>query len=255
MQGWFGFTGTHANVWLRFGRRMLLKALMMHPEAAVKFPDDNEIEKLKDIVKQRHPNLTNVYCTMDGVKLYFEQCKELDVQSMYYSGWQHDHFVTNLICFSACGRIICCVLNVPGSVHDSTMALWGGVYDQLESAFERHGGQCCVDSAFSSTNVPYLIKSAQDLTECNAFDRLERSQATSLRQAAEWGMGAIQSSMPRLKDRIPYEAEDIVESERSIVLRLMPLLYNFRLEFVGLNQLRNTYVPNWSVDIDYYIKY
>ena len=27
LQGWFGFTGTHANVWLRFGKRMLLRAL------------------------------------------------------------------------------------------------------------------------------------------------------------------------------------------------------------------------------------
>ena len=27
LQGWFGFTGTQCNVWLRFGRRMLLKAL------------------------------------------------------------------------------------------------------------------------------------------------------------------------------------------------------------------------------------
>ena len=48
LQGWFGFTGGHTNVWLRFGRRMLLKCLSEHPEAKVKFPTDEEVERLKD---------------------------------------------------------------------------------------------------------------------------------------------------------------------------------------------------------------
>lgn len=64
--------------------------------------------------------------------------------------------------------------------------------------------------------------------------------------------------MPRLKDRIPYEADPEITgfaTERSIILKTVPLIYNLRLELVGLNQLRNTYCPNWSKDADYFIKF
>ena len=108
-----------------------------------------------------------------------------------------------------------------------------------------------MDSAFAADGVDYLIKSAQDTTKAESpEDLLKITQATSLRQAAEWGMHAIQSSMPRLKDRFPCEEDD---KEREIILRIVPHLYNFRLEFVGLSQIRNTYVPGWSKDADYYV--
>jgi hypothetical protein len=74
-------------------------------------------------------------------------------------------------------------------------------------------------------------------------------EATSLRQAAEWGMRAIQGSMPRLKDAIRYEEN----GERSRIMKLVPLLYNLRLSRVGLNQIANTYVPHWSKDFKYRI--
>ena len=254
LQGWFGFTGTHNNVWLRFGRRILLRSLRKHPEAKVTFPSNEEISTLKGICKARHPALENVYCFADGLKLTLEAAPGIDIQGMYYNGWTHDHYITNLFVYSLSGRIICCVVNAPGSLHDSTLATWGGVYEKLESAYNTSGGVCCVDSAFQAGNVDWLIKSAQDVAQAETsrdFDVI--SQATALRQAAEWGMRAIQSSMPRLKDRFLYEDEEKEHREREVILKLVPLLYNFRLEFVGLNQLRTVYVPNWSKDSDYLI--
>ena len=62
-------------------------------------------------------------------------------------------------------------------------------------------------------------------------------------------MRAIQSAMPRLKDHITYEEN----GERSIILKLVPLLYNLRANRVGLNQIRNTYTPSLSKDADYFI--
>ena len=59
----------------------------------------------------------------------------------------------------------------------------------------------------------------------------------------------------RLKDRILYEEEEKEHKEQEIILMLVPLLYNFRNECVGLNQLRNTYIPNWSKDSDYIIDF
>ena len=250
LQGWFGFTGTHANVWLKFGRRGLLRCLQDDPDAAVKIPTDEVIVQLKAIVKQRHDLLEDVFAVCDGCKLYFESCANLDEQSMYYNGWKCSHFITNLFVFSVDGRCIISVTNAPGSVHDSTLAEWGGVYDALEDVYNRTGAKCCVDSAFTSSNNEYLIKSAQNYNSVNSsHELLKMDQATSMRQAAEWGMRAIQGAFPRLVERIQYEEN----GERNIFLSLVPLLYNFRLARVGLNQIRNVYCPHWSADAAYFI--
>ena len=250
LQGWFGFTGTHANVWLKFGRHGLLCCLQDDPDAAVKLPTDEVIVELKAIVKQRHDLLEDVFAVCDGCKLYFESCANLDEQSMYYTGWKCSHFITNLFVFSVDGRCIISVTNAPGSVHDSTLAEWGGVYDALEDVYNRTGAKCCVDSAFTSSNNEYLIKSAQNYNSVNSsHELLKMDQATSMRQAAEWGMRAIQGAFPRLVERIQYEEN----GERNIFLSLVPLLYNFRLARVGLNQIRNVYCPHWSADAAYFI--
>jgi DDE superfamily endonuclease len=195
LQGWFGFTGTHANVWLKFGRRGLLKVLKAHPLSRVEMPSDEKIEELKAVCAAKHPLLTDVYCVADGVKFYFEQCEDLDEQCMYYNGWKCDHFVGNLFVFSLDGLIIGCVVNAPGSIHDSTLAELGGIYDKLNDVYVRTGGKCCVDSAFCNSANPCLIKSSENIMRAdNPEELLLQQEATSLRQAAEWGMRAIQSS-------------------------------------------------------------
>ena len=251
MQGWFGFTGCQTNVWLRFGRRMLIKALHKHPDCVVTMPSTNEeVKRLMSAVNARHPSLKRVYCVADGLKIHFQACSDLEEQGMFYNGWQHGHYITNLFVFSASGRIIDAVMNIPGSVHDSTVAIWGGTYQRLQEMYDKHGAVCCVDSAFASNEVPYLIRSAQDVNIAKtANEMIQMKEATSLRQAAEWGMRAIQGSMPRLTEAMKFETR----GERRRVLKLVPLLYNLRLERVGLNQIANTYVPSWSRDLAYYI--
>jgi hypothetical protein len=60
-------------------------------------------------------------------------------------------------------------------------------------------------------------------------------------------MRALQGAFPRLRETIKYEEN----GERRRILVLVPLLYNFRLEVVGLNQIRNIYIPEWSKDNQY----
>ena len=50
-------------------------------------------------------------------------------------------------------------------------------------------------------------------------------EATSCRQAVEWGMRGLQGSFPRLKDCIIYEEN----GERAIILKFITLLYNYRV--------------------------
>ena len=184
--------------------------------------------------------------------LPFESCKDLEEQGVYYSGWLHGHFITNLFVFAYDGRIIKAVIYVSGSVHDSTLADWGDVYEELEELYNSTGGKCAVDSAFGMHATPFLIKSGKDITRAkDAREVVLIRESTSVRQAAEWGMRAIQGSFSRLKDAIRFEVDG--GTKRKIMLKLAVLLYNFCLEHVGLNQIRNTYCPEWSKDAPYFV--
>lgn len=203
MQGWFGLTGMHFNVWLKFGRRMLYKALSSVKEVLPTWPSAERIQQMKDAVIEKHDHLHDVFCVADGLKVHFQQSSNVNIQAMYYNGWTHGHYITNLFVFGIDGRIIKSVINVPGSVHDSTLCKWGGIYDDLEKIYNETGGKCCVDSAFAANPNPYLVKSSQDLNDAaNATELIHNRQATSLRQAAEWGMRALQGAFPRLKDTV-----------------------------------------------------
>ncbi|KAE8966495.1 hypothetical protein PF010_g28358 [Phytophthora fragariae] len=117
---------------------------------------------------------------------------------MFYNGWTHDHYVSNVFVFSPQGLIIARTLNAPGCMHDSQIAEWGSVYAKLEEVFRATGGQVVVDSAFSETTYGFLLKSGQDVVLPTAIGK----QVTSLRQSTEWGMRALQASFPRLKGRL-----------------------------------------------------
>ena len=112
-----------------------------------------------------------------------------------------------------------------------------------------------IDSAFSSKNVDYLIKSSQDyLTADDGLDTYKeqvanlavKREATSMRQSAEWGMRAFQCSFPRVKDQIPFESK----GQHKLMMKLLILLYNVRTKQVGINQILNVYMPSLIVDVN-----
>ena len=63
-------------------------------------------------------------------------------------------------------------------------------------------------------------------------------------------MHALQGSFPRLRDRFQYEEN----GERKAMLLTIVLLYNLRVNKVGINQILNTYMPVLSKDTNYYIE-
>ena len=82
-----------------------------------------------------------------------------------------------------------------------------------------------------------------DMDEIMADLAIKR-EATSMRQSAEWGMGTVQASFPRLKDTFTYEEY----GERKITLTCLFLLYNCRARLVGINQIKNVYLPYLEAD-------
>jgi len=175
---------------------------------------------------------------MDGIKLLLEKAGDEFIQNDYYNGWVCDHYTSAVLVFCPDGTIPICCYNVPGSVHDSKIAVWGGIYDKLVSVYEANGGKCCVDSAFAKNMHPCLVKSGKDKVHDDRNTRLLKAEATSFRQSAEWGMRCCQSSSPRMKDRYNFERC----SERRLVRKMLILPFNFRARTVGINQIRNIYM-------------
>ena len=245
MQLIFGMTFSNLDDYLLFGKRVLVRVLRNHPLAWVRIPSSEKIAEYKEMVRGRHENLRDVWCTMDGLKLTLEQCGDAMTQEQFYNGWTHDHYVTSVLCFCPDGTIPIAFVNIPGAVHDSQVADYGNIYDKLEFVFERDGAKCTVDSAFGQVSRDFLIKSSQELIHIeNHADRNIARDATSMRQSAEWGMRAFQSSMPRIKDRTRFETR----GERKVTLTMMILLYNLRARTVGINQLRSFYAGPLNSD-------
>ena len=67
-----------------------------------------------------------------------------------------------------------------------------------------------------------------------------------MRQAAEWGMRSFQASFPRLKDRLPFEHF----GQRKVIMTMIILLYNLRTKKIGINQIRNVYMPSLNENVN-----
>ena len=183
----------------------------------------------------------DVWEAADGLKLLIQSTEDEGKQNKNYNGWTHGHYINSVFIFAPDGKIRVCLLNAPGTFHDSTMADYG-VYDAMETVYDESGGEEVMDSAFNIGSKDYLIKSSQqDPLDERAL--LLNRQATSIRQLSEWGMRMIQGSFPRLKDPLLFEEH----GDRKVILRLMVHLYNFQTAQVGINQIMNSfYKIKWS---------
>jgi DDE superfamily endonuclease len=250
----FGITRTSCSIYLRYGRRLLIKILVRNPLAKLGLPSPDKIQEYKAMVSARHPLLHDVWCTMDGLKLKIQSPPDKIVQNRFYNGWQHDTYITGVFVFCPDGTIPICTFNIPGSMHDSAVAEYGNIYKKLSFINTTTGGHATADSAFSKGNYPFLIKSGTMPSEIvehgEAIAELIHQQAGSMRQSAEWGMRALQSSFPRLKERFIYEEN----GEQRVIVKLMILLYNLRARKVGINQIKNVYLPSLQASADQQIR-
>jgi DDE superfamily endonuclease len=248
----FGLTGTPISMYIRFARRILIKVLQAEDDAAIKLPSDKKVEEYKAAIANRHPLLQNVWCSMDGLKLRLHRPADGITQNMFYNGWTHDHYVSAVFVFCPDGTIPMCCFNVPGSIHNSKIAEWGNIYKKLRKVYERTGGICTADSAFSMRCSLFILKTGGFLATNNAAEfarwvHLNR-QTTSMRQTAEWGMRSMQASFPRLKDRIVYEEH----GERKLIMQLCILLHNLCARRVGINQIKSVYMESLNVNANEY---
>jgi hypothetical protein len=245
---YFGVTAGRYNLWGRWGRRLLTDCLDTHALAVPSFPSIEKVGLYQQAIMDKYPLLVDMYCVMDGLKLVIQKPGDALLQERFYNGWTSGHYVNQLFVFAPDGLIIMAVVDAPGTKHDSEMAALGdsSVYDRLDQCYEETGGKCSADSAFAAHGRRSIVKSLPKETipivATTPHHRDYLRQNLSLRQAAEWGMRAYQGSFPRLKMKLRWE----YKGERHITLWLAVLLYNYRANTVGFNQIRSVYMKSLS---------
>jgi hypothetical protein len=76
----FGMTYTNLDDYLLFAKRIIVMVLQDHPMAEVQIPSTEKIEAYVEMVNQRHPYLSDIWCTKDSFKLMLEQSNDALIQ-------------------------------------------------------------------------------------------------------------------------------------------------------------------------------
>ncbi|KAG9095375.1 hypothetical protein FS749_010561 [Ceratobasidium sp. UAMH 11750] len=201
------------------------------------------------MIEARYPDLRGAFGFIDGLNLPVATSADPYIENAHYNGWLHAHVVSNVIVFAPNGTILSVVLNAPGSWHDVRVAQ--RVFDQLidstpddffvlgDSAFPPLG-----DGPRQRIKTP--LKRGRCIPGTTHEEREESLRMsnviTSVRQAVEWGMRAIQGSFGRL--RLPLDAND--GEWRARILETCMRLHNVCTTLVGINQIHTVYLPVWT---------
>ena len=150
------------------------------------------------------------------------------------------------------GPIIAANINVPGSWHDSRVVQ--PIYRKLELDTP-DGFYVVADTAFprGTQSIAGRIQACVKTGQCmqGTAEQIEEQfpfdwELLSYHQTAEWGNCALQGSFGRL--RIPLEIND--SQRRGDLIETCIRLYNFHVERVGLNQIREVYMPQCRMDAE-----
>lgn len=218
----------------------LVRVLKRNDFAAVRFPSEEKACDFAELISSREPQAKNVIGFMDGLSLHTECTSEQLTQNAFYNGYHGDTMVNNVLAYGPDGKVFFCCLNYPGSWHDAAI-----VQEMMAFLRDKIGDfKICVDqgfprsgSAFDILVGPYSERTARRLSPILREHLLAMAAVyTSLRQASEWGMRALQATFPRLKNRLPSNA-----SKRKLVLQSIILVHNLRTELVGLNQIATVF--------------
>lgn len=238
----FGLVPSAVSNYLWMGMEALEITLKNIKLIQVRWPTELEMEDCAKLVRNREPLLPHSFGFVDGLNLPVLESSDAEIQNAYYNGWLAGCFVSNVFVFNSKGIIIYAAINKPGSWHDSNVAR--SLYDKLR--YNTPGEyNILADSAFSFSED--LAKNICAVMKDSAKERLGNSDAyreavrldnavIGQRQAAEWGMGSIQRTFGRLKSPLPVD-----NLKRKLILKVIVLLYNYRVKFVGLNQIQTVF--------------
>lgn len=85
-------------------------------------PNRHDVRQCQQGVYKRRPRLCHVYTVAHDLQVHLEDADNEIRLKKHYNGWKHDYFFGGVYGFSAKGLNLECVLNAPGSMHDSTFS-------------------------------------------------------------------------------------------------------------------------------------
>ncbi|ETO77486.1 hypothetical protein F444_07323 [Phytophthora nicotianae P1976] len=202
----FGVPPSTLSLSLRKAEDALSRALRDFSPARISRPSPSRQRELATLVNGHEPLLKHTFGFIDGKNFRVQQPSNADLQNAMYNGWLHSVLVTGTICFAADGCIIWSKHNCPGFWNDSDTSL-GFCMKLLDPTYCPDVRMNVVsDSAFPcSTAMTGRILTPLKDGDLERIQPLLRSSArtlhngiTSVRQAAEWGMGSVQKVYSRL---------------------------------------------------------
>ncbi|KAG5653357.1 hypothetical protein H0H81_000858 [Sphagnurus paluster] len=252
LQQIFALVPSTVTRYLSFSLDILEEVLSEMEEARVSLPRTvEEYEKESELICERHPLLKGAFGGLDGLSLTTETSDDPEMENATYNGWKSDHHINNVLAFSPQGTVTMAVLNAPGSWHDARVAR--PIYEALANVPD--GFFLVADTAFprGSASIQGKIRAPMKGGEYIPADFLEQQHALqvnrqllSYRQTAEWGMRMIQGSFGRLRVPLPINSD----RKRQQLLKICIRLSNVRARCVGINQIRNVYMPTWRASED-----
>lgn len=218
----------------------LLATLNTMREARVEWPSLDDQVRMALAVEAKEPIIKGRWGFIDGKNYHVQEPSNVDVQNGMYNGWLHCVFVTGTVCFSADGLIIWAKLNFFGSWNDSEMSR--EFREKLsDNAKNVPGHGVLSDSAFPVSNdmfgrIMTPLKDG-DIEKAHpgarpALIRLACS-ITSMRQSAEWGMGAVCKVYRNLNGKLSFDKE-----RRGRLLTVLHKLHNYRVRTTGISQIK-----------------
>ena len=124
----FGAVASTYSNCVTLGLCTMAFCLADHPKAKVFW--DQSIEALQYASKRTKMflDVPNVVGMMDGIKFRSREPLDQVLQNSNYNGWTCSVYRNCVFVWDPFGKIVDCVLNNPGSMHDSKMTRWGNIY-------------------------------------------------------------------------------------------------------------------------------
>ena len=244
----FGITPTVCSKVINKMLKLVVQKLRRHPLARVQFPTPDKMAEFARMIHSHEPEVDDVIGFLDGLALTTECCPEIVVQNSMYSGYHSDTMVNNVFAYGPDGKVFLCAVNFPGSWADGSIT--ANILPYIRSNIHQY--KICVDQGFPRSGdareilVGPISRAQAGRLAPNLRPYLLRlsNVYTSLRQASEWGMRALQGTFPRCKKRLPGNPE-----KRKLVIQSIVLIHNFRTEIVGLNQIKTVFDPQYEMYI------
>jgi hypothetical protein len=230
----FGIPPATASRTLDNAERCLLATLKATPLAAFNWPTLEEQVKWAKLVEKKEPLVKGRWGVIERKTYKVQKPTAVEVQNATNNGWLHATMITGAVCFGATGVVVWGKHNFVGSWNNGDISR---PFQEkiVRSDINVDGHGVLSDSTFAVSGdclrrIMTPLKKNEELTILDPVAVKTSAAIASMRQHAEWGMGAVEKMYRRLLLPLPFDQE--VRGRR---LAIIFKLYNYRVRTTGFS--------------------